>query len=70
MQFSLYASLHFQIYGILTVMTPESAMVNNLVHMSFLQLNDIEPVTSQLVCLIKLQASLTCVIIRTHGLLP
>jgi len=29
MQLSLYTSLHFQTYGILTVMTSESARVSN-----------------------------------------
>jgi len=48
MQLSLYASLHFQTYSILSVMTSESARVSDLVYMPFLQLNDIEPVTSQL----------------------
>jgi len=30
MQFSLYANLHFQTYGILTVMTFESTRVSDL----------------------------------------
>jgi len=47
MQFSLlHANLHSQTYGILTVMSFESARVSDLVHMSFLQLNDIGSVTS------------------------
>jgi len=47
MQLSLYASLHFHTCRILTVMASESGLVIS-VHMQFLQLNDIESVTSQL----------------------
>jgi len=49
MQLSLYASLHFQTCGIRTVMTSESVRVSDFspVHMSFLQLVDVESVTSQ-----------------------
>jgi len=48
MQLSLYASLYFQACDGLTVMTSESQGLMISVHMSFLQLNDIESVTSQL----------------------
>ena len=48
MQLSLYASLHFQTCGILIVMTSNLQGLVISVHMSFLQLNDIESVTSQL----------------------
>jgi len=44
MQLSLYVSLHCQIYGIQIVM---SLQVMISVHMSFLQLVDIESATSQ-----------------------
>jgi len=49
MQLSLYASLHFQTCGIRTVMTSESASFSdfNPAQMSFLQLVDVESVTSQ-----------------------
>jgi len=63
MQLSLYASPHFQTCGILTVMTSESARVIS-VHMSFLQLNDMESVTS-VAMIDKTSSGLTCVIIRT-----
>ena len=48
MQHLLYASLHFQTCGILQLGLLNLQGLVFSVHMSFLQLNDIESVTSQL----------------------
>jgi len=58
----LMPSLHFKTYGILTQLLNLQGLVIS-VHMSFLQLNHIESVTSQLLWLIKLHLILTCVVI-------
>jgi len=48
MQLSLYASMHFQTYGIRTVITSESARVSDFSPHVIFAVNDIESVTSQL----------------------
>jgi len=55
-----YASLHFQAGGILTFLRLQILVIS--VHISFLQLVDIESVTSQLLWLIKLTLLLQLVL--------
>jgi len=47
MQLSLYVSPNFQTYGVLTIKTSDLQRLVISVHMSFLQLNSIESVTTQ-----------------------
>ena len=69
MQLSLYVSPNFQTYGVLTIKTSDLQRLVISVHMSFLQLNSIESVTTQFLWLIKLQVVLTRVVIKTLCLL-